>query len=109
MTTISITTSGWVLAAMLFVVGSGLGLFMQTLIIAVQNAIPWEYMGTGTAAVTFFRTLGGAIGPAVLGAILVEQAEDDHRSTTSSLYGPTVGPCRRSPMAWTRRCCSRCR
>ena len=40
MTTITITTNSWVLAAMLFVIGSGLGLFMQTLIIAVQNAIP---------------------------------------------------------------------
>jgi MFS family permease len=91
MTTITITTNSWVLAAMLFVIGSGLGLFMQTLIIAVQNAIPWEYMGTGTAAVTFFRTLGGAIGAAVLGAILVEQ----ERTTIAhyvGLYGPTIGP-----------------
>ncbi len=52
---------------MMFVVGAGLGLFMQTLILAVQNSIPYEYMGIGTAAVTFFRTLGGAIGAAVLG------------------------------------------
>ena len=91
MTTITISTNGWVLAAMLFVIGSGLGLFMQTLIIAVQNAIPWEYMGTGTAAVTFFRTLGGAIGAAVLGAILVEQ-EKTTIAHYVRLYGPTVGP-----------------
>ena len=64
---------------------------MQTLIIAVQNAIPWEYMGTGTAAVTFFRTLGGAIGAAVLGAILVEQ-EKTTIAHYVRLYGPTVGP-----------------
>ena len=58
---------------MLFVVGAGLGLFMQTLMLAVQNTIPDEYMGAGTAAVTFFRTLGGAVGAAVLGAILVAE------------------------------------
>jgi EmrB/QacA subfamily drug resistance transporter len=91
MTTINISTSAWLLAGMLFVVGAGLGLFMQTLILAVQNSIPYEYMGTGTAAVTFFRTLGGAIGAAVLGAILLEQ----QRTTGAHyihLYGPKVGP-----------------
>ena len=48
-------------------------------------------MGTGTAAVTFFRTLGGAIGAAVLGAILVEQ-EKTTIAHYVRLYGPTVGP-----------------
>jgi len=71
MTTITITTSAWALVGMLFLVGFGLGLFMQVLILSVQNSIPFEYMGTGTASVTFFRTLGGAIGAAVLGAVLV--------------------------------------
>lgn len=71
MTTISVTTGAWALSGMLFVVGLGLGLFMQTLVLAVQNTIPYQYMGVGTAAVTFFRTLGGAVGSAVLGAILI--------------------------------------
>jgi EmrB/QacA subfamily drug resistance transporter len=91
MTTIGIATNGWIIAAMLFLVGAGLGMFMQTLIIAVQNAIPWEYMGTGTAAVTFFRTLGGAIGAAVLGAILVEQ-EKTTAAHYIQVYGPRIGP-----------------
>lgn len=91
MTTIEINTSGWELTAMLFVVGAGLGLFLQTLILAVQNSIPYQDMGSGTATVTFFRTLGGAVGAAVLGAILIEQ----ERTTTPhyvAVYGPTVGP-----------------
>jgi MFS family permease len=71
MTLISTTTGAWTLAGMLFIIGVGLGLFMQTLILAVQNSIPHEYMGVGTASVTFFRTLGGAVGSAVLGAILL--------------------------------------
>jgi EmrB/QacA subfamily drug resistance transporter len=91
MSTISAHTGAWTLAAMLFVVGAGLGLFMQTLILAVQNSIPPEYMGTGTAAVTFFRTLGGAIGTAVLGAILLEQ-QNTSLSHYVRRYGPTVGP-----------------
>jgi EmrB/QacA subfamily drug resistance transporter len=91
MTTIGFQTSGWLLSAMLFVVGAGLGLFMQTLVLAVQNSISYEFMGTGTAAVTFFRTLGGAVGAAVLGAILLEQ----EKTTTIhyvTRYGPSVGP-----------------
>jgi EmrB/QacA subfamily drug resistance transporter len=71
MTAITVTTGAWVLAGMMFLVGAGLGLFMQTLIIAVQNSISRENMGVGTASVTFFRTLGGAVGSAVLGAILI--------------------------------------
>jgi EmrB/QacA subfamily drug resistance transporter len=71
MSAISTTTSAWVMSAMLFVVGFGLGLFMQILVLTVQNSVPFEHMGVGTAAVTFFRTLGGAIGSAVLGAVLI--------------------------------------
>jgi EmrB/QacA subfamily drug resistance transporter len=71
MTFISVSTNAWTLAGMLFVVGSGVGLFMQILTLTVQNSVPYEHMGVGTASVTFFRTLGGAIGSAVLGAILI--------------------------------------
>ena len=71
MTTISVSTNAWVLSGMLFLVGMGMGLFMQILIIAVQNSLPVNVMGVATASVTFFRTLGGAIGAAVLGAVLI--------------------------------------
>ncbi len=71
MTQITSTTSAWPLAGMLFIVGLGLGLFMQILVVAVQNAVPVVDMGVGTASVTFFRTLGGAVGSAVLGAVLI--------------------------------------
>ena len=70
MTGISVTTGAWTLAGMFFLLGIGMGLFMQILVVAVQNALPHEYMGVATASVTFFRTLGGAIGAAVLGAVL---------------------------------------
>ena len=73
MTTITVGTGAWPLAGMMFVVGLGLGLFMQILVLSVQNTVPFEHMGVGTASVTFFRTLGGAVGSAVLGAILILQ------------------------------------
>jgi EmrB/QacA subfamily drug resistance transporter len=51
-------------------VGVGLGLCMQSLILAVQNAVDPRDLGAGTSAATFFRTLGGSFGVAILGAIL---------------------------------------
>ncbi|MGX7677756.1 MDR family MFS transporter [Jatrophihabitans sp. DSM 45814] len=53
-----------------FVFGSGLGLFMQVLTVVVQNAVPAKQMGVGTSSVTFFRSMGGAIGASALGAVL---------------------------------------
>jgi MFS family permease len=90
MSQIQVTTSALVLAAMMFVVGAGLGLFMQTLIIAVQNAISMQDMGVGTSAITFFRTLGGAIGAAVLGAVLLDQ-ERVLQAADIAKYGKVLG------------------
>jgi EmrB/QacA subfamily drug resistance transporter len=58
--------------AMLFMVvmGAGLGLSMQTLVISVQNALPPRDMGIATSSVTFFRSLGGTLGAAVALAVL---------------------------------------
>jgi EmrB/QacA subfamily drug resistance transporter len=54
----------------IFVFGAGLGLFMQVLTIVVQNAVPASQMGVATSAITFFRSMGGAIGTSALGAVL---------------------------------------
>jgi hypothetical protein len=53
----------------MFIVGLGLGLVMQVLIVAVQNSVPHSQLGTATANATFFRTIGGAFGVAILGAV----------------------------------------
>jgi EmrB/QacA subfamily drug resistance transporter len=50
--------------------GMGMGLIMVPLLIAVQNAVPRRDLGTATAATTFFRSIGGAVGVAVMGAVL---------------------------------------
>jgi predicted MFS family arabinose efflux permease len=49
--------------------GIGIGCTMQTLILATQNAVPIKDLGTATAAVTFFRSMGGSIGVAFFGAL----------------------------------------
>ncbi len=58
--------------AMLYMVlmGAGLGLSMQTLVISVQNALPPRDMGVATSSVTFFRSLGGTLGAATSLAVL---------------------------------------
>jgi EmrB/QacA subfamily drug resistance transporter len=50
--------------------GIGMGLNMVPLLIAVQNAVPKRDLGAATAATTFFRSIGGAIGVALMGAVL---------------------------------------
>jgi EmrB/QacA subfamily drug resistance transporter len=54
----------------MLVVGMGIGMLMQNLILAVQNVIPVRSIGAGSALIAFFRSLGGAIGVSVMGAIL---------------------------------------
>ena len=53
-----------------FVFGAGLGFTMQTILVAVQNSVDFRDMGSATSAVTFFRSMGGAVGTAVFGAVL---------------------------------------
>ena len=53
------------------VLGAGMGMTMQIMVLATQNALPAHSIGTGTAAVTFFRSLGGAFGTSLFGAVFI--------------------------------------
>lgn len=57
----------------LFLIGIGLGFALTGLLIVTQNAVPWNVRGAVTGASQFFRTVGGSIGVAVMGAILNRQ------------------------------------
>jgi hypothetical protein len=52
------------------IVGVGLGMSMQTLILALQNGLEFKDMGAGTSTGTFFRSMGGSFGVAVMGTVL---------------------------------------
>jgi EmrB/QacA subfamily drug resistance transporter len=54
----------------LFVLGAGIGMSMQNLVLAVQNTVAASDLGAASSAVSFFRSLGGTIGVSVLGAVL---------------------------------------
>jgi len=70
MSTLDVDTPLWQAMVFMLLMGMGLGLSMQTLVIAVQNAMPPQDMGVATSSVTFFRSLGGTFGAAVSLAIL---------------------------------------
>jgi EmrB/QacA subfamily drug resistance transporter len=69
MSGIGVATSEWLIAADMVIFGLGLGFVMQVLVVAVQNAVSYEELGTATSSVTFFRMIGGSFGTAVFGAI----------------------------------------
>ncbi len=62
-------TGAWVMAGYMVVFGVGLGLIMQVLVVAVQNAVSYQDLGVATSSATFFRMIGGVFGTAVFGAI----------------------------------------
>jgi EmrB/QacA subfamily drug resistance transporter len=67
---LEVETPYYVLALIMYAFGMGLGFTMQVVVTAVQNSVDRRHMGVATASVTFFRSMGGAIGTAFLGAIL---------------------------------------
>ncbi|MDW3845459.1 MDR family MFS transporter [Micromonospora aurantiaca] len=67
---LQVGTSLWLAFGYMVVIGVGLGLCMQSLILAVQNAVSVRDLGAGTSSATFFRSLGGSFGVAILGAVL---------------------------------------
>ena len=67
---LTIDTPLWQTLTIMLVMGAGLGLSMQTLVISVQNALPPKDMGVATSSVTFFRSMGATFGVAVALSIL---------------------------------------
>jgi EmrB/QacA subfamily drug resistance transporter len=68
------TTSLAEIGVFMFIVGAGMGMVMQNLVLVVQNAVAQSDIGAASSLVAFFRSLGGAIGVSVLGALLAHHA-----------------------------------
>ncbi len=69
-TRLEVDTPYWESSLYMFLTGAGLGLVMQVLVVAAQNAADPRDMGTVTSAATFFRSMGGTFGTALFGAVL---------------------------------------
>jgi hypothetical protein len=77
----------------MFVLGLGLGLVMQVLVLAVQNAVSYEDLGVATSGATMFRSIGGSIGTAILGAIFANRLSTNlaHDLPAAALHGAGAG------------------
>lgn len=73
LTTITGDMSMWLFGAMIFVLGVGMGLVMQTVVLAVQNAVDPHEIGTATSANNFFREIGAAVGTALFSTIFTSR------------------------------------
>lgn len=71
--TIRYDTTYWHIAIYMFVMGLGIGMMMQNLVLATQNQVAPSDLGSASSVVTFFRSLGGAIGVSALGAVMANR------------------------------------
>nr|WP_231157923.1 MDR family MFS transporter [Streptomyces sp. CNZ748] len=75
--TIDADTSFTLLSAYMAVLGVGVGMLMQNLVLAAQNDVPASELGAATSVLSFFRSMGGTIGTSVLGAILANRVASE--------------------------------
>jgi EmrB/QacA subfamily drug resistance transporter len=69
------------------VIGLGLGFSSTSYLVSVQNAVPWRRRGVATSSVVFFRTVGGTLGVAVMGALLNASLGERYRAAAESAAG----------------------
>ncbi|NUT98278.1 MAG: MFS transporter [Saccharothrix sp.] len=85
--TIGTDTPVWQPLVLMFFMGAGLGLCMQTLLVAIQNDAEPRDMGVATASATFFRQIGGTVGTAVFLSILFSTVGDKIGNALRSAFG----------------------
>jgi EmrB/QacA subfamily drug resistance transporter len=69
-------TPTWQQSVFLFVLGTGIGMCMQVLVLTVQNTTSFADLGVATSGVTFFRTIGSAFGAAIFGSLFTNFLAD---------------------------------
>jgi len=91
---LEVGTSIWVVAGFAVVLGLGLGMVMQVLVLAVQNAVDRSVMGVATSGSTMFRQIGGSIGVALFGTIFANRVhvELTHRLPRGTAVPKTINP-----------------
>ena len=92
LSTIHYDTDFFLVSVYMFLLGAGVGMTMQNLVLVVQNQTRPEQIGVASSGVTFFRSLGGTIGVSVMGAALsarvidlVAERKDDITAALMSL------------------------
>ncbi|WP_185036595.1 MDR family MFS transporter [Streptomyces candidus] len=93
LSTIDAGTHFGLLSLYMAVLGVGVGMLMQNLVLAAQNDVPATELGAATSVLSFFRSMGGTIGTSVLGAVLANRvaAEMTHGMTAAGIPLPPGG------------------
>ena len=76
LSTIHYDTDFFLVSVYMFLLGAGVGMTMQNLVLVVQNTTRPEQIGVASSGVTFFRSLGGTIGVSAMGAALATRVTD---------------------------------
>ncbi|WP_255718686.1 MDR family MFS transporter [Micrococcus sp. ACRRV] len=92
--TLHYDTSFWLVSLYMFLLGAGVGMTMQNLVLVVQNTTDPRQMGVASSGVTFFRSLGGTIGVALMGAVVANVVPDqvEQRRTDIGAALASLGP-----------------
>src|SRR4029077_19621141 len=70
---LGVRTSAEHAAVVMLLLGFGLGMVMQVLVLAAQNSVEYRFLGVATSGSTLFRQVGGSIGVAAFGAIFTNR------------------------------------
>jgi hypothetical protein len=73
LSTMSPASALWIICSYLALMGVGIGMGMQVLLLIVQNSFPGREVGTATAANNYFRQMGAAIGSAIVGSLFTSR------------------------------------
>jgi EmrB/QacA subfamily drug resistance transporter len=84
MTSLAGDTSLWTIGTMFFVLGAGLGLIMQNVVLAAQNAVPATQIGTATSTNNYFREVGATLGVAVFGTLFTSRLAENLTGAVTS-------------------------
>ena len=76
---LEVGTPTWVASADMVLLGLGLGMVMQVLVLAAQNAVDYRLLGVATSGSTLFRQIGGSIGVSAFGAIFANRSATSWR------------------------------
>ncbi|GAB4062656.1 MDR family MFS transporter [Angustibacter speluncae] len=77
MTSLSADTPIWLVCAFLLVLGAGLGLIMQVIVLVVQNSVAPDAIGVATSTNNYFREVGASLGVAVFGTIFTSRLTEN--------------------------------
>ena len=91
LTTLHYDTNFFLVSLYMFLMGSGVGMTMQNLVLIVQNTADPSEIGVASSGVTFFRSLGGTVGVAVMGAALAARVVDLFAANKQALTEAIAG------------------